>query len=257
MMDWSLPKLLAGLHDSIHSRLELARLMGHPVSKGDASEAVWLEMLKSYLPQRYTAERAYVVDSKGDFSDQMDVVIFDRQYSPFIFTFEGQTMVPAESVYAVFEAKQSINAGQVAYAQSKVKSVRKLHRTSLPVPHVSGVAKPKPLHHILGGLLTFDSDWNPPIGGAMATALAGGEADGRLDLGCIAKHGMFTVDASGTHLINVQEKAATTFLFELIAQLQTMATVPMIDVRAYAAWLTNPPSEPLRASLKPVSGPSA
>ena len=32
-------------------------------------------------------------------------------------------------------------------------------------------------------------------------------------------------------------KAATAFLFELISRLQEMATVPMIDVRAYAEWL--------------------
>ena len=43
-------------------------------------------------------------------------VVFDRQYSPFIFRYQGQTIVPAESVYAAFEAKQSVNAAQVQYA---------------------------------------------------------------------------------------------------------------------------------------------
>ena len=32
-------------------------------------------------------------------------------------------------------------------------------------------------------------------------------------------------------------KPATAFLFELIARLQSIATVPMIDIRAYAKWL--------------------
>jgi hypothetical protein len=32
-------------------------------------------------------------------------------------------------------------------------------------------------------------------------------------------------------------KPATAFLLELIARLQEKATVPMIDVRAYARWL--------------------
>jgi hypothetical protein len=32
-------------------------------------------------------------------------------------------------------------------------------------------------------------------------------------------------------------KSATAFLLELIAPLQDSATVPMIDVRAYAQWL--------------------
>jgi hypothetical protein len=98
------------------------------------------------------------VDSKGQFSDQIDVVIFDRQYSPFIFRFEGQVIVPAESVYAVFEAKQVINAGQAAYAQDKVQSVRRLMRTSLPIPHAGGTFPPKPLPYVLARLLTFESD---------------------------------------------------------------------------------------------------
>ena len=34
-----------------------------------------------------------------------------------------------------------------------------------------------------------------------------------------------------------RSKPATAFLFELIARLQDVATVPMIDVRAYASWL--------------------
>ena len=111
MTAWSPPTLLAGLHDEIERRLATARAaFGHPGVKGDASEHVWLELLQTYLPLRYRAEKAHVVDSNGDFSEQIDVVIFDRQYSPFIFTYEGQLIVPAESVYAAFEAKQTIDA---------------------------------------------------------------------------------------------------------------------------------------------------
>ena len=46
------------------------------------------------LAPRYQAATAHVVDSEGNFSDQIDVVVFDRQYSPFIFTFEGQKIIP-------------------------------------------------------------------------------------------------------------------------------------------------------------------
>lgn len=63
------------------------------------------------------------------------IVVFDRQYSPFIFTLEDETIIPAESVYAVFEAKQTVDAGMVTYAQKKIASVRRLHRTSLPIPY--------------------------------------------------------------------------------------------------------------------------
>jgi hypothetical protein len=48
--------LLAGLHDDIQKRLEISRnTFGHAVTKGGASEEVWLELLQAYLPQRYQA----------------------------------------------------------------------------------------------------------------------------------------------------------------------------------------------------------
>ena len=240
MTDWSLSVLLAGLHDEIQQKLETVRKsFGHPGTKGDASEKVWLELLQTYLPQRYQAATAHVVDSKGVFSDQIDVVVFDRQYSPFIFHYEDQTIIPAESVYAAFEAKQAINADQVAYAQKKVASVRRLHRTSLPIPHAGGTYPPKPLIPILGGILTFESDWNPAFGQPLSDALDAGGADGRLDLGCVAAHGYFSLNQqTNAYETFPAGKPATAFLFKLISQLQFSGTVPMIDVQAYAEWLS-------------------
>jgi hypothetical protein len=240
MTQWSLDKLLAGLHDDIQQKLKIIRDgFGHPVVKGDASEGVWLELLQTYLPERYQAASAHVVDSKGVFSDQIDVVVFDRQYSPFIFHYQGQTIIPAESVYAVFEAKQAINAAQIDYAQKKVASVRQLHRTSLPIPYAKGTYPPKPLIPILGGILTFESDWSPAFGKPLTDTLSDGGAEGKLDLGCVAAHGYcsFNQDTPAYQFFP-GGKPATAFLFKLISQLQFSGTVPMIDVQAYSAWLT-------------------
>ena len=237
MSDWSLPVLLASLHDDIQQRLARVRKsFAHPTTKGDASESVWIELLETYLPRRYQAATAHVVDSRGAFSQQIDVVVFDRQYSPFIFKYQGQTIIPAESVYAVFEAKQTINARLVAYAQEKVASVRRLHRTSLPIPYAKGVYPPKPAIPILGGLLTFESDGSPGLGASIEGALMKDVADGRLDIGCVASHGHFFYDGDRYEIVN-EGKPATAFLFKLISQLQFSGTVPMIDVDAYAKWL--------------------
>ncbi|MBK8116042.1 MAG: hypothetical protein IPK44_16880 [Candidatus Accumulibacter sp.] len=240
-MTWSLPELLAGLHEDIQHRLQTVRkTIQHPGTKGDASENVWLKLLQNYLPQRYQAATAHVVDSNGVFSEQIDVVVFDRQYSPFIFLYEGQTIVPAESVYAVFEAKQVVNANHITYAQNKVASVRRLHRTSLPIPYAEGTYPAKPLIPILGGLLTFESEWKPCFGEPLKKALAGGnDASGRLDLGCVAAHGHFVFEPTkGDYDFTAEGKPATAFLFKLISLLQFSGTVPMIDIQAYGQWLT-------------------
>jgi hypothetical protein len=240
MPEWSLSQLLSSLHEDIQQRLATVRKsFGHPGTKGDASENVWISMLETYLPKRYQAAKAHVVDSLGNFSQQIDVVVFDRQYSPFIFIFENETIIPAESVYAVFEAKQTTNADLITYAQQKVASVRKLHRTSLPIPHAGGLYPPKPLIPILGGLLTFESDWTPALGDPIDRALTTNLESGRLDIGCIAAHGHFFFDQTTKRYSFVHEnKPATAFLFKLIAQLQFSGTVPMIDVDAYGQWLT-------------------
>jgi hypothetical protein len=238
MTEWSLPRVLERFHRDIENKLETAReAFAHTSTKGDASELVWLKMLTDYLPRRYSVEKAHVVDSNGRFSQQIDVVICDRQYSPFIFTFNDQKIVPAESVYAVFEAKQTINAELVGYARNKAETVRKLHRTSLPIPTAQGTAPAKKPGHIIAGILTFESEWKPALGKSLMKALRGGKRESHLDMGCVAAHGTFTADARGIHSVVPLGKPATAFLLELIARLQGLATVPMIDVRAYARWL--------------------
>lgn len=239
MSDWSLSKILSSLHDSIHNDLEAARLsLQHPGTKGDASENIWLELFNNYLPKRYRADKATVVDSNNNFSDQLDVVIYDRQYSPFIFNFKGQIIIPAECVYAVFEAKQEIKADYIKYSRNKVASVRKLHRTSLPIPYAKGVYPAKSPQHIFGGILALESYWRPPLGASLLKALEGPYNEDRLDFGCITEHGYFYYDTdTDLYHTNEKEKHATGFLFHLLSRLQFSGTVPMIDINAYSRWL--------------------
>jgi hypothetical protein len=237
---WSLPLLLDGLHQGVEQRLVMARtLFQHPVMKGDASEAVWIEFLRQYLPKRYEVSRAVVVDSKGEFSDSIDIVIHDRHFTPFILQHEGQTVLPAESVYAVFEAKQVMTGRELTYAGNKAASVRKLFRTSQPVTHVGGRTEAQPLKPIIAGILALEVKGRDPFGSKFLTKLEKLDVDHRLDIGCAAATGMFMTpgEAGETYTVVTGATPTTAFLFELTSRLQEMASVPVIDLRAYAAWL--------------------
>lgn len=233
-MSWHLPTLLDELNRDVAADLTRARkTLGHPTEIGDATEEIWIGLFNKYLPKRYHAIKATVCDSNGAFSEQIDVVIHDRQYTPLVFTFKEKHVVPAESVYAVFESKQEMNAAHIGYAHKKIGSVRKLHRTSLPVPTIDGTKRAKELTPILGGILTLTSTWNPVFGDTMRGYLEGAGKEQRLDFGCVADVGNFWLNENGYELAQ-QSKPVTRFLLEMMSRLQAVATVPMIDMRAYA-----------------------
>lgn len=120
-------EIFLGLQQQMRAKLTLNRkILTHPVAKGDANELEWIDMLSSYLPSRYRADKAFVIDCDGKISDQLDIVIYDRHYSPFILKQNGLTYIPAESVYAVIEVKPTLNSKYVEYAAKKAFSVRRL-----------------------------------------------------------------------------------------------------------------------------------
>ena len=95
---------MGSLHDRVSQELKTAReAIGHPGAKGDGSEKVWHKLFRTYLPARYAVDKATIMDSTGNFSQEIDVVLYDRQYSFLIFELEGVKVIPAEAVYAVFE----------------------------------------------------------------------------------------------------------------------------------------------------------
>ena len=118
-------KTYAGLHARVEHDLKIAReALGHPVAKGDSSEKVWIQLFRKYLPKRYAIDKATICDSRGSFNDEIDVVVYDRQYTPLIFEHQGELIIPVESAYATFESKQEINGRFLEYAQAKLRSVR-------------------------------------------------------------------------------------------------------------------------------------
>lgn len=141
----------------------------------------------------------------------------------------------------MLELKQTMNTDHVAYTADKVASVRALHRTSLPIKHAGGEYPAKPPHYIMGGLVALDSDRSPPFGEAFRKAIASLTVDGQLDVGCAVRHGVFDVKYAPNEppaiATELSKASLALFLLRFIAKLQSIATVPCIDVLAYAAKL--------------------
>jgi hypothetical protein len=207
------------------------RTLHHPVAKGDASELEWIALLSTYLPTRYNVEKAFIIDHKGIISHQIDIVIFDRHFSPFLFRQNGQIFVPAESVYAVFEVKQELSITNIKYASRQIASVRALKRTSAEIVDRGAIRPPRSVPHIIGGIVC--------LSGALTQrcekVLTDLGAANRIDLGCSLTEHSFYVDFEKNKCEKSGRDDSLVFFFlKLLGRLQKTGTIPPMEIEQYA-----------------------
>lgn len=268
-----LKQLFNGLQKQMSAQLNTNReFIKHPGSKGDALENAWIEWLRKYLPSRYCVDKAIVIDHEGNTSQQMDIVIYDNWYTPFIFNQNGFYYIPAEGVYAVFEVKPDIkgNVGKksyIEYAGEKIESVRKLKREAASFINGGIKLSPRPLTKVVGGILCSTNTFTHKNNDTIESQLKTLENLKSIDLGCIADYGSFYVDYispekknekgedrtgeiteigmepyfeyyrgrqfSGLHFSS-KEHSFVTFFMQLTRYLQqAIGTIPAIDLNAY------------------------
>jgi hypothetical protein len=205
---------------------------------GDVNEKHFTEIIRRYLPNRYAVDTGIVIDSNGETSDQIDVVVFDNQYTPTLLDQKNHHFIPAESVYAVFEVKPHIDKVYLEYAGNKAKSVRDLKRTSVPIPHAGGTYSAKPHFEIIAGIIATNIEWADDFGKAFYDNYRKLSVAQRLDCGLAVSGASFdTFNDDRSFTFGPKQNALIFFLFRLLQKLQSLGTVPAIDWNAYAAQL--------------------
>lgn len=251
--------LFSGLQKAMAGELGLNReVICHSGSKGDALENSWIDMLRKYLPNRYSIDKAMVIDYEGNVSDQIDIVIYDNFYTPFVFHQNGFKYIPAEGVYAVFEVKPDLKGkadgmSYIKYAGKKIASVRNLKRTSVKIINAGRENPPRAMTLILGGILANTCTMKQKTLEKKLAELSGNE---QIDLGCAADKFAFTVDYSQGEgeitkekdtidayynnrnmrevIYSQQENSIFTFVMQLSHYIQqAIGTVPAIDYQKY------------------------
>lgn len=210
----------------------------HDGVMGDVNEQHFITFLRRYLPKRYAVDSAVVIDSNGATSDQIDIVIFDNQFTPTLLDQHNHRFIPAEAVYGVIEVKPTINKSYLKYAASKAASVRKLERTSVAINHAGGEFPPKPLFPIVSGIIAANVEWAEGFQSKAFIenyeALSGEEI---IDCG-LSLSGCCFDNYGGDLNIGPNVNSLAYFLFRLLEKLQSLGTVPAIDWNKYAIVLS-------------------
>jgi hypothetical protein len=221
------------------SQLSVDGLFEHASTSGAATERHWIDLFNRYLPQRYRTTPAFVVDSTGRRSRQIDIAIFDNLYSPLMFPHTSGLHIPAESVYAIFEVKQTITRQWIREASEKAASVRRMRRTSVPI--IAGgksreAIRPAP---ILAGILGSSSIWTQPtFEENLVAALADLPKPDRLDIGCALEHGSFEQTKKGIK-VSTPDESLIFFMLRLLDRLRQMGTAPAADLMKYGQTLNS------------------
>ena len=235
----SLKTLYSALQTEMIAKANFSSVLRHPTDKGDNTEESWISWFNEYFPKRYKAAKATVIDSNGALSNQIDVVLYDAQYSYLAFNNNGILYVPAESVYAVFEVKQDLSKEHMEYAGRNAESVRTLYRTSAPIPYANGIYKPKTLHRIIAGVLTTTSGWKPVFGDPFKACIANYNELQQVDCGCVLNSGSYFFNYEHSLLSTSEEGESLVYFFlQLLISLQEMGTVPAIDLNEYKKTLS-------------------
>jgi hypothetical protein len=257
-----LKQLFNGLQKQMSAQLNTNReFIEHPGSKGDALENAWIEWLRKYLPNRYCVDKAIVIDHEGNTSQQMDIVIYDNWFTPFIFNQNGFYYIPAEGVYAVFEVKPDIQGcagtkNHIEYAGGKIESVRVLKREAASFINGGTKFDPRPLTKIVGGILCSTNSFTHGNNDTIERHLKSLKDLKSIDLGCIADYGSFYIDYNPNEEIKIVGQDAyldfyskrefnklkfsapdhsfVTFFMQLTRYLQqAIVTIPAINLNVY------------------------
>lgn len=111
-----------------------ASLMSTPLAVGAAKEKVVLKKLESVLPSSIGVGSGFVIDSYGNVSKQMDIIIYEKSFCHryIINETEEYSYYPCEGVIIAGEIKSELNNSTLRDSFEKAESIKRLRRYSVP-----------------------------------------------------------------------------------------------------------------------------
>ncbi|MBU5266435.1 DUF6602 domain-containing protein [Virgibacillus proomii] len=90
---------------TISSQLQL-ETPNHHVTSGTSREFVWLDLFERLVPKKFKLARSvFIIDSYGQISAEVDIAIYDEQYTPYVFNYGEMQFIPIEAVAAAVQSK--------------------------------------------------------------------------------------------------------------------------------------------------------
>ncbi|WP_137742897.1 DUF6602 domain-containing protein [Robertmurraya siralis] len=112
------------MESSMSEQLRM-EISNHGTTLGGYREDLWFDLFRRIIPLKYKVEQnVFIIDSNQNISNEVDIAVFDEQYTPYIFNYGKMKFIPIEAVAIVIECKsKSIKEDQI---NTWIKSIKKL-----------------------------------------------------------------------------------------------------------------------------------
>jgi len=85
---------------------QLSYEVEHGVTTGSNREEIWVDFFRRIVPKKFNIARSvFIIDSYSESSKEVDIAIYDEQYTPYIFNYGNIKFIPIEAVAAVVQCK--------------------------------------------------------------------------------------------------------------------------------------------------------
>lgn len=102
---YSLAENYESLESSLVKQLSL-ETPNHHLTTGTNREDIWLTLFERIIPRKFCIEQGvFIIDSYGNISAEVDLAVFDEQYTPYIFNYGKIKFIPIEAVAVAIQCK--------------------------------------------------------------------------------------------------------------------------------------------------------
>ena len=97
--------------------------MEHHLTQGEFKELFLSELLENFITSQISIGSGIIVDSKGNQSNQTDIILYDNRILPPILSFEKQGIFPIEGVLGTIEVKTNLTEKEIINAEKNARNL--------------------------------------------------------------------------------------------------------------------------------------
>lgn len=104
----------------------------HKISKGQERETLIVnEYLKKYVPGNIGIARGEIVSIDDQVSPETDIILYEKNSTPYLINKEGYQVFPIECVYGVIEVKSKIDKSEIEDSFKKINKIKKMPKLAI------------------------------------------------------------------------------------------------------------------------------